>query len=126
MAFKVDNNGNITMIQGDSGTLIVEGIDSYNNYSVYLAVQDEKREPIGQELCVESNNSTVVVFEFTADFTNLFKVNKNEPYAIYYYGIKLCDVENNTEETLIMESKEIGSLNTITVYPKKVEGVNNG
>lgn len=122
MAFIVDENGNISLIQGDSGTLVVDGIDTDKNYTVYFGIQDKNRNPIGSELYVNSNNLASVVFSLTGDYTDLLKVGKNENAAIYYYGIKVCDSEAQLEDTL-MVSGEIGSLNTITVYPKKVEGI---
>ena len=122
MAFQVDNQGNISMIQGDSGTLIIEGLNPEKNYKVYFAVQDESRNAIGDELCVNSNYSSSVIFFLTGDYTDLFKVNKDETCANYYYGIKICDEEENIENTLILENCNINDLNMITVYPKKVEG----
>ena len=122
MAFIVDENGNISLIQGDSGTLVVEGINTDKNYTVYFGIQDKNRKPIGSELYVDSNNLASVVFSLTGDFTDLLCVGKNENAAVYYYGIKVCDSSSQAEETLLI-SGEIGSLNTITVYPKKVEGI---
>ena len=122
MAFIVDENGNISLIQGDSGTLVVEGIKTDKNYTVYFAVQDKNRKPIGSEIFVNSNNYSSVVFSLTGDFTDLLTVNKNETATTYYYGIKVCDSNNQIEDTLLV-SGDIGSVNTITVYPKKVEGI---
>ena len=48
-------------------------------------------------------------------------IPKNKEYAIYYYGIKLCS-DNGFEDTLLIGNGDIGTLNTMTVYPKKVEG----
>jgi len=122
MAFTVDENGNISLVQGDSGTLVVDGIDTDKNYTVYLGIQDKNRTPVGSELYVNSNNLSSVVFTLTGDFTDLLAVGKNENAAIYYYGIKVCDSESQLEDTLLI-SGDIGSLNSITVYPKKVEGI---
>ena len=124
MAFQIDDKGNITLIQGDSGTIVVEGINTARNYTVYFGVKDKNRNPVGNEIFVNSNNSSTVVFQLTGSFTDLLTVNKNENYATYYYGIKLCDSENSLEETLILDNDEIGGIDTITVYPKKVEGTN--
>ena len=124
MAFQIDDKGNITLIQGDSGTIVVEGINTARNYTVYFGVKDKNRNTIGNEIFVNSNNSSIVVFQLTGSFTDLLTVNKNENYATYYYGIKLCDSENLLEETLVLDNDEIGGINTITVYPKKVEGIN--
>ena len=51
------------------------------------------------------------------------KVEKNETCATYYYGIKVCDPDSDFEDTLVPESGMIGDVNTISVYPKKVEGI---
>ena len=48
-------------------------------------------------------------------------VPKNETCEIYYYGIKQC-YDNGYEDTFIIGSNDIGYQNTITVFPKKVEG----
>lgn len=126
MTFRVDNNGNISMTQGDSGKLVISGIDTYKNYKVYFAVQNKNRNPVGTEISLNSLNSPIVVFSLTSDYTNLFTVDSNKEYEIYYYGIKICDLEDNSEDTLNIMSNEIGAKNTITVFPKKVEGLVNG
>lgn len=122
MAFLIDEKGNIELIQGDSGTIVLSGFDTSKNYKVYLAIQDKKRQPIGGELCVNSNNSDVVFFELTGEYTDLLQVPKNENYAVYYYGIKIC-TEEGIEDTLLLGKNSISEINTITVYPKKVEGI---
>ena len=123
MAFKVDKNGNITMIQGDSGSLIIDGLNTDKNYTVYLAIQDKTRKPVGNELSVYSNYSSGVIFYLTGDFTDLLTVPKDESFETYFYGIKICDSSDNLEDTLILGDGNIGDLNIITVFPKKVEGV---
>lgn len=123
MAFKIDKNGNISMIQGDSGLITIRGLDSSRNFTVYFAIQDRNRKPVGSELSVSNNNSSSVVFHLTGDFTDLLTVKRDEPYAIYYYGLKICDEAENREDTLTIASNDFGNSNTITVYPKKVEGM---
>ena len=124
MAFVVDDYGNITLIQGDSGQLTVSGIPTDKNYNVYLAVQDTKRKPIGTEICVESNQYDSVVFTLSSELTDLFTVKANEDSADYYYGVKVCD-SDGFEDTLLIGESQIGDVNTITVFPKKVEGTTN-
>ena len=123
MAFIVDKNADISLVQGDSGTFTVSGIPTDKNYIVYFGIQDTNRNTIGNELSVNSNFSSKVIFYLTGDYTNLLKVPKNEYCAVYFYGVKICDPENNLEDTLTFASGDIGGINTITVYPKKVEGV---
>ena len=122
MAFKINENGDITLIQGDSGTIFINGINTDKNYTIYLAIRDKNRKPIGDELYVSSNKSSTVVFELTGEYTDLMTVPKNEVYEIYYYGIKQCS-DDGLENTLLIGNSEIGYQNTITVFPKKVEGI---
>ncbi len=123
MAFTIDNNGNITLVQGDSGELVVTGLPTDQNYKVYFAIQDENRKPIGNEIVVNSNKSDSVIFVLLGSLTDLLSVKKDDDTATYYYGVKLCSEEENTEDTLLLGDSDIGDKNTITVYPKKVEGI---
>ena len=121
MAFMIDNDGNITMIQGDTGRLVVDGLITDQNYDVYFAIQDENRRPVGNELKVQSNSQPTVVFELSSNLTDLLKVGQDEETHEYYYGIKTCTAEG-FEDTVIIGDGQMGDINTITVYPKKVEG----
>ena len=121
MAFMIDNDGNITMIQGDTGRLVVNGLMTDQNYDVYFAIQDENRKPIGNEISVQSNSQPTVVFELSSNLTDLLKVGQDEETHEYYYGVKTCTADG-FEDTLIIGSGDMGDRNTITVYPKKVEG----
>ena len=122
MAFVVENNGNITVIQGDSGKLTVSNIPTDRNYKVYFAIQDENRNPIGQEVMVESYNSDAVVIFVSSGLTDLLNVPLGEESATYYYGIKICYTDELLEDTLMLGNSSFGSKNTITVYPRKVVG----
>ena len=123
MGFKIDKNGNISLIQGDSGIITIRGLNPDKNFSVYFCIRDKNRKPIGDELVVSSNYSSSVVFILSGEYTNQLTVKKDEPYAVYYYGIKICDSESQRENTLLIASGDMGSENTITVYPIKVEGI---
>lgn len=121
MAFRIDENGNITMVQGDTGRLVVNGLNTDKNYTVYFAIQDENRRPVGNEVNVESNMHPTVVFELASQLTDLLEVAKDEETHTYYYGVKTCTAEG-FEDTLTIGGSDMGDKNTITVYPKKVEG----
>ena len=121
MAFMIDNDGNITMIQGDTGRLVVNGLMTDQNYDVYFAIQDENRRPIGNEISVQSNSQPTVVFELSSNLTDLLKVGQDEETHEYYYGVKTCTADG-FEDTLTIGSGDMDDRNTITVYPKKVEG----
>lgn len=118
----IDKDSTISMYQGDSGEITVNGLDSSKDYTVYFAIQDENRNLIGQELQVSVNNSDTVTFVLTSEYTDLLTVPKNKPYKIYYYGIKACVPESQIEDTLFVSAGTYGDLNKIIVYPRKVKG----
>ncbi len=121
MAFRVDENGNITLVQGDTGRLVINSLNTDKNYTVYFAIQDEKRKPIGNEISVETNYQQSIVFVLSSSLTDLLKVGQNDETATYFYGIKVCSPDG-FEDTLPIGGNDMGDKNTITVYPKKVEG----
>lgn len=123
MAYKVDDNGNIIIYQGDSMELIINGIPTDQNYKVYFAAQNEEREPIGSEIMVESLGQSSVVMKLLGNYTNQFTVEDDKKSQKYYYGIKLCSEIDEIEDTLGIGGTDLGGLNTITVFPRKVEGI---
>ena len=123
MSLIIDNDGTISLYQGDSGELVVSGLSNEKNYTVYFAIQDSDRNLIGEELQVAVTNSDTVTFILTPEYTDLLKVSKNKPYEIYFYGIKACENESNIENTMFIADSTYGDLNRIIVYPRKVKGV---
>lgn len=121
--FIVDEiSGDITTLtQGDSGDYVLTGLPTDQYYTFYFAIQDENRNPIGNEIKVSGNLRSTVTFPLTPSLTDLLKVKKNEEFATYYFGVKCCS-SAGIEDTLIIGDKKVGERNTITVYPKKVEG----
>ena len=95
--------------------------DTGYNYATYFSVYDENRKPIFEVQSIVSNGVT----KFFINRTNSDKlvVSKNEESATYYFGIKLCETTQGTEDTLFIAGGDFGTLNTITVYPKKAEGI---
>ena len=123
MAKIVEANGNIVMYQGDSIDIVVNGIPTDQNYVVYFAAQDADRNPVGSEISVESLGESAVAIKLVGNYTNLFTVDPDVKSQNYYYGIKICSVADDTEDTLLIGETKIGDKNTITVYPRKVEGI---
>lgn len=119
----IDANGNIILTQGDSLEITIEGIPTDQNYKVFFAAQNKDREPVGSEVAVDSLSQSFVVIKLVGNYTRLFTVEEGAKSQQYYYGIKLCSETDNTEETLIIGNTKKGDLNTITVYPQKVEGI---
>ncbi len=122
MTLIIDEKGTVTLYQGDSGEIKISGLNPVKNYIVYFAIQDEKRNLIGSELQVAANKTESVTFFLTSDYTDLLKVPANKSYEIYTYGVKACDENNNTEDTLFIGNCTYGDKNQIIVYPRKVIG----
>lgn len=124
--FKVDEiSGDITLTQGDTGEYVLIGLPTDQYYTVFLAIQDENRKPVGSEISVNAGLKSSVALPFLSFLTDSLTVKKTEETATYYFGVKLCS-QTGSEDTLIIGDKQIGENNTITVYPKKVEGLLNG
>ena len=126
MAFIVDTEtGDLTLVQGDSGELFVEGLNTDKYYTIYFAFYNNKRRVVGTEISVEANKSDHVILSILASLTDLLTVPQGADTAEYYYGIKVCDPDDGFEDTVSIGNKDIGDLNIVTVYPKKVEGLTN-
>lgn len=126
MSIAIDAEGTITLYQGDTGEIIVNGLDTEKNYTVYLSVRDKNRNPIGDEFRKTSNQRPSVSFFLDSDFTNKLTVPQRADYETYYYGIKVCELGAFTEDTLFIAGKSYGESNRMVVYPKQVEGTVNG
>lgn len=117
------DDGTISIFQGDSGSITIDGLNPDLNYYVYFAVRDEDGELIGNELNVTSNNNESVTFLLSPSYTNQFEVPQGETYQVYYYGVKLTPAGGVEEDTVI---PEMGGQLPFIVYRKVVEGPANG
>lgn len=118
----IDMDGTITLYQGDSGEIVISGLDEAKGYTVFFAIQDKKRNLIGQELQVSVANSDTVTFILTPEYTDLLTVPANKPYQVYFYGIKITEQGKSNEDTLFIGDSTYGDMNHIIVYPRKVQG----
>lgn len=118
---KIDEQGNITLRQGDSFELVLNGLPTDQNYNVFFAAQDKERNPIGNEIEVATNGASSITVFLDADFTDLLTVEEGATSQVYYYGVKICSTVsiNQIETTLVLGEADN---NTITVYPRKVKG----
>ena len=124
MAFIVDSEtGNMTLYQGDSGELFIQGLNTDKNYTVYFAFYNKKRRRLGTEVSIEANYSDHVNLSIPASLTDLLTVPLGLDSEEYYYGIKVCDSVTGYEDTSSIGNKGFGDLNVVTVYPKEVEGL---
>ncbi|MCQ2740056.1 MAG: hypothetical protein MJ237_07505 [bacterium] len=126
MSLIVENDGTIHIYQGDSGVIVINGLDETKSYTIYFAIQNSSRNLIGDELQVSVSNSDTVTFVLTPDFTDLLTVPQNKPYETYFYGIKACENDTTNEDTLFVSNNTYGDLNRVIVYPRQVKGVISG
>ena len=122
----IDDDGTISIYQGDSGEITVNGLNENSSYTVYFCIQDKNRNTVGEELQISVNNSDTATFVLSPEFTDNLIVPKNKPYEIYYYGIKVCINDSSIEDTLFIANNSYGDLNKVIVYPRKVKGATNG
>lgn len=122
MTVTIDNEGTISLYQGDTGEIVVDGLNPEFNYYVFFAVRDDKNQLLAEELKLSSNNKTTVSFFLSADFTDKLIVPQYADFQVYYYGIKTIKQGSSQEDTLFVEGSDYGDKNLIIVYPKKVEG----
>ena len=121
MSIFIDEKGDITMYQGDSGDLVISGLDTNSSWDVYFAIQNENRCIIGSEISASSAGNSSVVINIPASLTDLLTVPVNQAYEVYYYGLKICC--GSVEHTLFVRNSGYGELNRFIVYPRKVQGV---
>ena len=122
MAFELDNfTGDIVCRQGDSGSLTLSGIPQDRDYTVYWAGRDSKN-----NIVLEMEATPVdgdVTFKFLPTDTEQFTVPSGMKSKTYYWGVKICCIEDGYEDTVVIGiNKTIASLNKFIVYPKIVEG----
>ena len=121
MAYTIDENGNITCYQGDTVILPISGLDTSKNYTLYFQVRNSLGKPMGLQQSISTNFQPNVLFSVPATVTDTLSVPQGAETETYYYGIKA--VSNGNEDTLFLGADAtFDTENTITVYPKKVEG----
>jgi hypothetical protein len=118
----IDNEGTIILYQGDSGELVIQGLNSDKTYTVCFAIQDKNRNLIGEQLQVSVSNSDTVTFVLTPEYTSLLTVPKGKPFEVYYYGVKACETSASREDTMFIANSTYGDMNSVIVYPRKVKG----
>ena len=89
-----------------------------------FSIYDSNGNIVGDEVWVNSNYQSQIVLEIPSGLTdNLIVTTGIDGTEDYYYGIKTCLESTGFEDTLCVGNSDIGDLNTITVHPKKVEGI---
>ncbi|MCM1296028.1 MAG: hypothetical protein NC311_10845 [Muribaculaceae bacterium] len=121
-----EETGDIELIQGDSGDVVISGLPNDKAYIIYFAFIKEDKQLLGEEVSVPCQNQDTVTIHIPASFTDSLTVPAGEDFAEYYYGLKLCTADGLTEETLLIgENANPVDFNKVTVYPKRVEGNTN-
>lgn len=101
MSIFKDDNLNITMYQGDTGTLIFTGLPKGNTYSGYFSINNDEtgailNEKQADEYNYSAGSAKVIINE---DFSNAL------PIGEWTYSFKVC-TSGGTENTVIPIIKE--------------------
>lgn len=125
MAIDWHTDGSATMYQGDTGDVTIAGINTDYNWTVYFAIHDKNRNQVGEEQYVQSDYQSTVKIFIPKELSDLLTVPHNQKKEVYTYGIKCCREENGKiiEDTVHVGSVNYDAQNTITVHPRKVQGV---
>jgi hypothetical protein len=126
MSLKLDENGTITMYQGDTGYIYANGIDAEKQYRMYFGIYNSKRQPIGKEIMREALNVDNVEFKIDIELSSLLTVPLNKEYETYYYGIKQNEIGTADADTMFIADGDYGDLYELIVYPRKVVGYLGG
>lgn len=125
MAIDWHENGSATMYQGDTGYVTIAGLDTEHDWTVYFAIYDKNRNTVGDELYMQSDYQDTVMIFIPKTLSDLLTVPRNQKKEIYYYGVKVCRTEDGKviEDTLHIGEVNYDKQDTITVYPRKAQGV---
>lgn len=120
---KLIDGTTIITYQGDSFSLTFTDLSPGMN--IYFGVRDKKYNKLAfDELSETVDGEGKVTFNITSEMSNKLYVKSGEPCAVYYYGIK--QVDGNEENTIVLgEDGSFTDKNLLKVLAKKVEGNEN-
>ena len=124
MSYIVEDDGTVKVYQGDTAQIPFYDIPTDKNYLFSLGIFDSAKRFIG-EFKYRTEKKDYLFVELPADFTDKLKVFRSFKFQVYFYGVKLSDVDTGMEDTCTVNNKEYGSLNRLVVYPKQSEGIIN-
>ena len=122
MAIIREIDGTLKMYQGDTGAFIYDNVPTDKNYMVFCEIRNRNGQPVGTQLMVESEGSDTVTFYIDDVFSDKLIVPFGRKFEPYSYGIKICDPETYSEDTVNLLGI-IGKACRIIVYPKQAEGI---
>ena len=122
MTIQREIDGTLKLVQGDTGGFEYDGIPTDKNYMVFCEIRNRNGTPVGKQLMVESEGNPSVTFYIDDDLSDRLIVPFGRKFEPYSYGIKLCDPETYSEDTVNLLGL-FGKACRIIVYPKQAEGL---
>lgn len=98
------NETDLQMYCGDTGSLRIDGLPVDKNYKVYFEVTRASSLEKIFEIMVEARGESSVIFDISAENSNLLTVKNINAPEIFYWGVKICD-EDGTEDTLLPKTE---------------------
>ena len=77
MSIEVTKNGIVKIIQGDTGSIVVDGIPTDKNYLVYFAIRKKDRTLITPEMKKQTLGEDTVTFNISKKISELLEVPEN-------------------------------------------------
>lgn len=128
MIYWDETTGNGITYQGDTGLLLVTGLDPTQAYTMHFAVQNSRRKIMGEQ-SISTFGFTDCEIHIPTSITDKLIVPLSREYEDYYWFLKVCkqasETEPEIEDTLFIGDSTFGDKKILRVYPKGAEGIVN-
>lgn len=115
-------SGNITTVVGDDIIFDVNNIPTDLNYTLFIRVYDKNNNTIIPDIPFDCNFNDTVTVTIPHSYTDLVNIPTGKKFVKYFYGMKVCNIENQVEHTQTVDGLPLDEETTITFMRKRAEG----
>lgn len=116
------NEGNITTVVGDDIIFDVNNIPTDLDYTLFIRVYDKNNNTIIPDLPFPCNYNDTVTVTIPHIYTDLVSIPLGKKSVKHFYGMKVCNIENQVEHTQTIDGLPLEEETTITFMRKRAEG----
>jgi hypothetical protein len=116
------NGGNITTVVGDDIIFDVNNIPTDLDYTLFVRVYDKENNTIIPDLPFPCNYNDTVTVIIPHIYTDLVSIPLGKKFVKHFYGMKVCNIENQVEHTQTIDGLPLDEETTITFMRKRAEG----